>query len=432
MRIPASIIKKEPLLRRVVIALGIAIAVGCVVRATIRVEGDFILHRETGRRFVANEFLYAGGTDFPYPPFFAMIFAPAALLPLPVAKAVYYSGGAAALLLLLWTMRRLVGSAFSLTRTQSFWVTAMAIFLTIQFIIRDQAVAGLNTVLVALTWLGVYLWRQSRDGLAGLSLGAAIAIKCMPIIFLGYFLWKRQWRVAICTAVAALVFTATPMVRQGPVFWAAHMKTWVGTAVEGIIGSGFESQENFRDRNMALRPVLIRYLVDTSPANGPLLHHSRSVNFVNLSPRIASWIVSAVLLSLLLIFMWWSRRPVVERDDPRLLWELAATGLLMTLFSPITWGQHCVALLPACYLIAARLITQDKQPNWIIIVLLFYVLFCSLSGRDLMGPDLWLWLVNYHVSTFCILGLFVLLLAGPEKSFGLTERKAERTLEITP
>lgn len=419
MRIPASIIKKEPILRRIVIALGIAVMVGCAVRAAIKVEADFTLHRETGRRFVAREFLYTGGHDFPYPPFFGMTFAPAALLPMPFARAVYYSGGVAALLVLLWTMRRLVGSAFSLTGTQPFWVSATAAFLSIQFIIHDQAVAGLNTALVALTWLGVYLWRQSRDVLAGLSLGAAIAIKCTPAIFLGYFLWKRQWRMAICTAAAALFFTAAPMAWQGPHSWTMHMKDWINTAIHGVAGSGFETHEDFRDKNMALRPVLMRYLVRMAPANDHLALDPPPLDFLNLSPRLATWIVSSVLLGLLATFMWWSRGRVVERDDSRLLWELAAAGVLMVLFSPITWEQHCVALLPACYLVAALLITRDRLPRWVIIVMSFYVFFCALLGRDLIGRNLWLRLGNYHITTFCILGLFIILLAGQHESLGL-------------
>lgn len=388
--------------------------VGCAARAMIKYdEGDFKLHWETGRRFLAKEFLYTGGHDFPYPPFFGMIFAPTALLPMPIAKAVFYPMGVAALLALLWTMRRLVRFAFSLDETQTFWVTAIAVFLAIQFIIHDQAVLGLNTALVALTWLAIYLWKQHRDLLAGVSLGVAIAIKCTPAIFLGYFLWKRQWRMAVWATAAALFFTAAPMAWQGPSFWSQHMRNWVGTAVEGVSGSGFEANEDFRDKNMSLRPVLMRYLVCRSEGNFDRNVDPLPVNFLDLSPRVASWIVNSVLLILIAVFMWWSRGAVGARDEPRLLWELAAVGVLMVLFSPITWGQHCVALLPACFLIAALLLVRARFPRWAIALLSVYVLFCSLAGRDLIGRRLSLLLVSYHITTFCILGLFLILLAGP-------------------
>jgi hypothetical protein len=424
MRVPRLIADREPLFRRIVTTLGIVVLLGCAARAMIKYdEGDFKLHWETGRRFLAKEFLYTGGHDFPYPPFFGMIFAPTALLPMPIAKAVFYPVAVAALLALLWTMRRLVRSAFSLDETQAFWVTAIAVFLAIQFLIHDQAILGLNTALVALTWLAIYLWKQRRDLLAGVSLGAAIAIKCTPAIFLGYFLWKRQWRMAIWTTAATLFFTAAPMAWQGPVSWTMHMKNWVGTAIEGVSGSGFEANEDFRDKNMSLRPVLSRYLVRQPEGNFDPNFDPPPLDFLDLSPRVASRIVNSVLLILLAVFLWWSRGTVGARDEPRLLWELAAVGVLMVLFSPITWGQHCVALLPACYLVAALLLVRDRLPRWVIALLSVYILFCSLAGRDLIGRRLSLLLVSYHVTTFCILGLFVILLAGPR-----LQTKREQTM----
>ncbi len=355
MRIPPVIAKKEPLWRRIVIALGIGLLLGWAARDIIRAhDGDFKVHWETGRRFLAGEFLYASGHDFPYPPFLGMTFAPAALLPMPIAKAVLYPVGVAALLVLLWIQGRFVRSAFHLDETQT------------------------------------------------------------PAIFLGYFIWKGQWRIAICTAAGALFFTAAPIVGQGPALWRDHMRSWAGNAVHGISGTGsdFEASEMLRTKNMSLRPSLMGYLGGL-PENSRRSWDPPSIEFLNLSPAVAGWVVNAILLTILAIFIWWSRGVVVARDEPRLLWEFAAAGVLMLLFSPITWGQHCVALLPACYLIAGLLVVRDSLPRWIIMLLSVYIFFCSLLGRDLIGRDLSLRLATYHISTFCMVGLFAIVLAGP-------------------
>ena len=414
MRIPAAISQREPLLRRIAIAIAIVALLGCAARAIIKSDdGDFKLHRETGRRFLSGEFLYTGGHDFPYPPFFGMTFAATALLPLPVAKAVFYPAGVGALFCLLWTMRRLVRSAFCLDDTQMFWVTAIAVFLAIQFIIRDLAELGLNTAIVALTWFGVFLWRKHRDLLAGASLGTAIAIKCTPLIFLGYFLWKRQWRMVAGTTIVACFLTAAPMLWQGPASWTQHMRYWAETVTQGISGSGFETNLDFRERNVALRPALMRYLEHQPAENlNPKIDRA-PVDLLNLSPALASGIAISVSLVLMTIMLWWARGPVRTRDQSRLLWELAAVGTLMLLLSPITWGQHCVALLPACFLVTALLFVRDRLPRWIIALLLAYTFFCCLLGRDLIGLKLSLLLARYHITTFCIIGLFLILLAGP-------------------
>src|SRR4029077_7538468 len=104
----------------------------------------------------------------------------------------------------------------------------------------------------------------------------------------------------------------------------------------------------------------------------------------------------------------------------RVLWELAAVSILGLLFSPVTWAEHCVALLPACYLIAALLIARDRCPCWIIALLLVYFFFCSVLGRDILPQHLSLLIIGYHITTLCILGLFAIVLNGPYQSLGLT------------
>ena len=421
MNIPAAIANRERLWQKIVITAAIAVLLGCAARAILKPDdGDFKLHRETGRRFLAGEFLYTGGHDFPYPPFFGMVFAPTALLPLPIAKAVFYPLGIAALLFLLWTQRRLVQPAFNLNETQMFWAAALAVFLALKSIIRDQVDLGVNTGIIALVWLGIYLWRQGRDFRGSLSLGLAIAIKCTPAIFWGYFIWKRQWRMALCTAVAALFFTALPMAWQGPASWTHHMSFWAGNVIDGISGRGFETAENFRVRNMALRPSMMPYLtqvpeVEASRTSDPLPPH-----FLNLPPVVASWIVTSILFALLAVFLWWSRGAAVTRGGPGVLWEVAAAGILGLLVSPVTWLQHCVALVPACYLIAALVMGRHPLPHWIIALLSLFVVFCSLSAPDLLGRKLWLLIVTHHIPTFCIVGLFIVVLAGPRESPELT------------
>src|SRR3954454_18278042 len=179
MRVPEIFRRHEALLRRIAIGAGIMVLLGCAARAIIKTDdGDFKVHWETGRRFLAGEFLYANGHDFPYTPFFGMALAPAALLPMPVAKIIIYPVGVLALVALLRILSRLVRPAFELDGTSMFWATTLASFLTLQFLIRDQAELALNTAITLCVWASVELWRKHRDLVAGIVLGFAIAIKC--------------------------------------------------------------------------------------------------------------------------------------------------------------------------------------------------------------------------------------------------------------
>src|SRR3954465_231140 len=112
MRIPLAIARREVLFRRIALAAGVAVLAGCAVQAVLKLgDGDFALHWETGRRFLARENLYAGGHDFPYPPFFAMVFAPVALFPLGLAKVLFFPVGVGVLLLLLRILQGFVRPA---------------------------------------------------------------------------------------------------------------------------------------------------------------------------------------------------------------------------------------------------------------------------------------------------------------------------------
>src|SRR5438067_3660971 len=320
MHITTAISKRERSWRRLVMAAAILVLLICAFRAIYKsADGDFKLHWELGRRFLAGKFLYADGLDVPYPPFWALAHAPAALLPMPIAKAVLFPLGIGALALLLEILRRLAAAtqAFPLDDARAFWVAAIALFFAAQYVIRDMAELGINTVLVALSWLGIYLWSQRRDIAGGVSLGVAIALKCTPAIFVAYFLWKRQWRMVAASGMAAVLFTLAPMLWQGRVSYSNHITTWLVSAWKGFGGSdpslGVLGPEPLQNR--ALRPALARYLMYLPAGHPGRATHQLYFDALNLSPGLAGWIIRVILLVLVATAMWWSRRPVHTRND---------------------------------------------------------------------------------------------------------------------
>ena len=385
----------------------------CGARAIAKVhDGDFKLHWEFGRRFLANEFLYAGGHHIPYPPFWAMAHSPLALLPLSVAKALLFPLGAAALLVLLWTLRQLATRCFGLTNRPAFWAGAIALLLAGRFVVRDMAEAGVNTALVMLTWLAIYWWMQRRDALAGASLGLAVALKCTPAIFIAFFAWKRQWRVAGCAAGAALLFTVAPIVWQGPASYREHITAWVTNVASGIGSAdpsvGVAGAEPLQ--NMSLRATLARYLMHLPPGHPGRAEHPLYADFFAFSPLVANTVVRIALAALVAGLLWWSRSTISDREDAGVLWELSAVSILMLLLSPITWGQHCVALLPPCYFVAAAFPKRGALPTWMLALLGLYILFVPVLSRDLVGREVSLLLASYHVETFAMLALLAVVI----------------------
>jgi hypothetical protein len=407
-------IKLQARLRAIVLAIGVALVVGHWVATMMKPRGDFSRHWEFGRRFLADEFLYADGLDVPYPPFFAVGYAPLSLLPLRVAKPVLFLVGFASLAGLMWILNALAQKALPLSRERLFWVSAATLLVASRFISRDFADGGQNLVLLGLTWLAIYLWKIGRDFSAGVSLGLAIALKCTPALFVPYFAWKRQWKFAVASLVCGAAFTLAPALRQST--YALHMQTWFEAVSQGVTqpdpSIGVLGPEELQ--NKALRPALARFLTHL-PADAPgRIDSAGYIDFLDLQPRTAGILIKAIMLVVAGWIAWLLRRPLTGRDDPMLVWECATISLLTLLYSPITWGQHCVAAISALYLLFRSIAAGRVLPRWMWWTLGGVVVVVLLANRSIVGRDFSLLLESYHLVTFSLVALLVVTVGCPK------------------
>ena len=103
---------------------------------------------------------------------------------------------------LLWILHQLSNSTLPLNRDGMFWLSALVISLNLNFLSWDLPEIGVNTFLVALSWFAIYLWARQRVLGAAISLGAAAALKCTPLLFVAYFALKREWRMVVASTAA--------------------------------------------------------------------------------------------------------------------------------------------------------------------------------------------------------------------------------------
>ncbi|HWB13924.1 MAG TPA: glycosyltransferase family 87 protein [Pirellulales bacterium] len=417
------------------IPLLIAAAVFAVqgIRAGVRVEdGDFYLHWQFARRFVYHELLYADGLHVPYPPFWAAVWSPIAGMPLQVAKMVCYPLSIAALGVVLWILNRLTGKRLPLSERALFWGTVAALAIVSRFLVRELPECGPNLLLMALAWSAVYLWTRHRDVAAGLCLGLATAMKCTPAIFIAWFAWKRQWRLAATSVAASAAFFLAPAIWQGPADYERHVRIWlmnVGLGAGQVDPTvGVLGPETLQ--NLSLRPALARFLMHLSAGHPSRLDHPGYLEFLDLSPVAAGRITKLALVALLACAAWAFRKPVVRRDDLSLVWECAAVGALALLLSPITWYQHCVALLPVFYLFTRTAAARGRPAGWMWAVVSLFLLVVVVLNRGLIGRDTSLLLASYHLTTWAVLGAFALALGGTARSREAEEVATERTVGL--
>ena len=412
------------------------VVAGCIalivqgIRIIERPQGDFPGHWESGRRIAAGEPLYAPteggdprGHNYPYPPSWAMAHAPVSFLPLDVAQVVVFPMFILSFWQLLRVLRRMTDLRWPLSSDTELLVAAVAGFLTSRYLVRDMLECGVNLLLVTLAWTSLWLWQQHRDRLAGWVLGLAIALKCTPGLFAAYFVWKRQWRVVGWTVTATAVFLLAPALLLGPSRYISTTSEWlqnavVRTAVKTNGISGVLGVEPIQ--NMSLKPALMRYLVHVPPNHAIRRKGLYRIDFLDFPRSVAKTIARLAPFALLALVAFCFRTRVQQRDDPRLTWEFASVSVLILLLSPITWGQHCVGLFPAFYLLKRREEHGDPAPRWINGVLWAFIIGVLILNRGILGKQMALTMDSYWVQTWLIVAVLITLVDAHRRHQPLT------------
>jgi hypothetical protein len=402
------------------IAVAAAVVVSQWVRVIARPEGDFYLHWIFGVRARLGLFLYAGRMHCPYPPSWSIVGLPMSFLPFPVARGLLYPLGLLPLAGLMLMLSRMAGPTrgpqvnADAPRRDRFWTWALALGLSSRFLVRELPENGTNLMVLALSWLGVFLWCRGRDRSGAVSLGLAIALKCTPALFLAYFAWKRQYRMAAMTALAAASFLVLPASWMGREAYAHSVQSWVETVraglsepdpTRGVLGD----EEPY---NLSLRPAIGRYLVHLAPEHRG---YPWRLDALDLRPEVAGRVVKVMTLALLAAVALAMGRSIDRRDGDGVMivaWEASAVSVLMLLLSPITWRQHGVAVLPACYLVARSWRSGVLTPALKRLIVLAYVVPVLALDRGLIGQGLTLRLDSLGITAWAWLALLTVVMVS--------------------
>jgi alpha-1,2-mannosyltransferase len=317
-------------------------------------------------------------------------------------------------------LKQLADRHWPLGHDALFWSSALAIVFSGPFLHRDLVELGVNTFLVLLTWLAIYLWISKQDLASGALLGLATALKCTPIVFIAYFFWKRQWKIALASCAFAGVFTLLPMTIMG---WKPYWQTekyWATQLWGGLSDPDPSHTVMGPDRvgNLSLRTALARYLMHLpygnparpeTPVDSMVPNHPPErfyFDVLTLPPAVAGRVIKIILLAIAGATAWVFRRRITDRNDVRILWECAAVSVAALIYSPLTWAQHGSAVLPAFYFLFRAAFAGRRLPRDVVGALIyFFVVICVLQS-GLIGWRLTGLLDAYHLRNFALVGLF--------------------------
>lgn len=376
---------------------------------------DIDIHREIGRRFLSGEYLYANDYCYMYLPTTGIYFAPLLVLERNPSLALRYAVAVGCLVVTIMLFHRMLCATSNPSAWSRLLVGMGAGALTLQFILNDLDDGGPHLILLGMLACAIYAIWVGRERLGAIILGFAITLKITPALFVVLFLWKRQWRLASHTVLATVFWIVLPILYMGPTSWWDHHAEWTKNAVLSVLDRQVEGrQENeLQKANLSLRHTMLRYLVTYPPD-----HRLRQVDHsykpvLDLVSPLANAIVGIAAISLLGLFAWSSRRAFQGPGDSTWARDCAGTLILALLFSPITWDQHLVWMIPAAVVVvsaAARLNGELTRTGYVMLVL--YGVLTMVLNYEVVGSARWEALKSYHHLGIAMVLLYGLLISS--------------------
>jgi hypothetical protein len=331
----------------------------CFLRAAHRLQAREIIHRPDEPNTYA------------YPPAMAMLAVPLANLPFRWSLTAWYAVNVAAMVAAITCAWRLTGgpSICGARRPwpQAFW---LGLLLASRFLIAPLENQQFDVVIAACLFGGcLALWR-GRDLPAAILLGSAAAMKCTPLLFAPYLVWRGKTRSAII-----LVFVAVLLNRAPDFFWpradgGSYLGDWAGTFLIKVGRAAPGVWDSDLILNQSLAGLVNRLVQSGVPLAGAQIPSA----LAPLSPAASNTIrvlVYALSVALLLLTAWAFGRPgkaspVVLGNVGEAAWADVQTGLeasalvcLMLLFSPMSSKAHYVVLVLPCLLLS-RAVVEDR------------------------------------------------------------------------
>lgn len=187
---------------------------------------DFEVYWKAGARAAATEPLYRvedGHYVFKYLPVFAVLAIPAGLLPLDIAKALWFTSSVLLFCVLLAQSIRLLPE-----RQKPRWLLVLVLIVALGKFVGHELVLGQANLLLGVIATGALLAMKSgREGLAGALIVLAIVIKPYAVIFLPWLATRRRLPSLLAAVAGFVCVLALPALVYG---WsgniAEHQAWW--------------------------------------------------------------------------------------------------------------------------------------------------------------------------------------------------------------
>lgn len=312
--------------------------------------GDFVFHYYPTARNSIREGAPAGG--FFYPAGFAVFLAPLGRLDLEPARVLWYVVLAASVL---WTATWVMRAAAP--KQPLLAIFGSALYVTSIPVLHDFKWGQVSVLIVATAATAFVLRGQRRTGqekqkLSAALLGVAAAIKMYPLVFIAWFVLRRDWRFVIrCGIACAVTLVVLPAIVMGPV----HALFFQRVATQSVVGA---QDGVLYDFNSQFAPaVLARYYGGWGVA-------STSITRMG---QIGAWVALAIIAGLLLLLSVTKAKRIAPRRE---LWAFVLLSSTVPFWLKTSWTHYFAHLAVAQILLASTLVERRRPRDLAVLVLL--------------------------------------------------------------
>ncbi len=377
-----------------------------------------------GQRLGAGQEMYHATKQMPhvfsYPPFMALLALPFAMMPEHLERGIWFLVNVVAVVLLCrwaWIVSggpRLIGARWE---GRQYLILLLGWLCAARFIQDGLDHQQTDLVIGALLLGGCLGILRRRFFLAATAIGLAAAMKCTPLLFVGYFLWRRKWAAAGWVVVLAVVCNLLPDLVSRPPAGGMWVGVWFHNLVRPMGEAGYRPGDWYTSIifNQSLSGAAYRFCETTwSVVKGNLVVVDRAGAMGATLLKMITYGAEGVLFAAAL----WA---FIRGRGLKVSLEFSVVLLLMLLVSPVSSKPHfCTMILPGLVLARVAIEKGDR-------VLLSMILVAILVGNVMepnfvgrVGGDLGLWLGTVCWSALLLLvGCYWALGRQPETAAAL-------------
>lgn len=289
---------------------------------------------------------------------------------------------------------------------QAFWIGLIAATLTVRMFVMNVRLGQVNMLVMAVGIAGCFLLTRARPFGGGVMLALAAALKYVPGGFLFWFVRRKNTPAVLGLAIGAILYFAImPIFRWGPQGTKDLYQTYFAFGKTRILGLDHSDRNDHKDPAgqslLSMSDRLLRHVSAVTPRRGEPLY----INLVD-APNVAK-VVKGLFFVLATVFFLWPCGGRLENPPWRAALEIGMVFLLLLAISPESRRAHYIVMLVPVAAWARHALSTPERRRLLWWLVPVFVL-TSLSSRGIWGDSLF----YYSIQAYGVMLWGGLLLAG--------------------